>query len=319
MSARIKWGVLGSGGIARRRTIPEGIVASDHAELRMVYDVNAKLNSEVARQFGAVAVASLDDLCCSDVEAVYIASPAHCHLAQVLTAAEAGKHVLCEKPLGMTVAEAEQMIAACRREGVRLGVGLMMRFHACHREALRMVEAGRLGKLVLGRAQLSCWHPPMPGAWRQDPALGGGGSLIDMGGHTIDLLEMFFGPVKEVFCRTGHLVHSYASEDSAAVLLTFESGAVGHDRRVLLRARRRQHKPTGALRYPGQHSGRGHDRPVAGRNYGRPSGGGQHAVRYPTSPQRCRSTGHCAIAGQHVPGGDRRLLPSHPRRTRSRL
>ena len=227
MTNRITWGVVGSGGIARRRTIPEGIVASDQAELRMVYDVNAALNGEVARQFGAVAAANLDDLWKSDVDAVYIASPPLFHIEQVLAAAEAGKHVLCEKPLGMTVEEAEQMMAACCRAGVRLGVGLMMRFHAYHREALRMVEAGRLGKLVLGRAQLSCWYPPMSGAWRQDPALGGGGSLSDMGGHTIDLLEMFFGPTKEVFCRTGHLVHSYASEDSAVVLMTFESGALG--------------------------------------------------------------------------------------------
>jgi predicted dehydrogenase len=227
MADRIKWGVAGSGGVARRRTIPEGIVASNQAKLCMVYDVNAEVNGEVARQFGAIAAASLDDLWRSDVEAVYIASPAHCHLEQVLAAAEAGKHILCEKPLGMTVEEAEQMIAECSRRRVRLGVGLMMRFHAYHREALGMVEAGRLGRLVLGRAQLSCWYPPTPGAWRQDPALGGGGSLIDMGAHAIDLLEMFFGPVKEVFCRTGHLVHSYASEDSTIVLLTFDSGALG--------------------------------------------------------------------------------------------
>ena len=227
MTNRVKWGVVGSGGIARRRTIPEGIVASDQAELRMVYDVNQTINAEVARQFGVAAASSLDDLCKSDVDAVYIASPANFHLEQVLAAAEAGKHVLCEKPLGMTVAETERMIAVCQAADVRLGVGLMMRFHAYHREALRMVEAERLGTLVFGRAQLSCWYPPMPGAWRQDPALGGGGSLIDMGGHIIDLLEMFFGPVKEVFCRTGHLVHPYASEDSATVLLTFESGAMG--------------------------------------------------------------------------------------------
>jgi predicted dehydrogenase len=80
---------------------------------------------------------------------------------------------------------------------------------------------------VLGRAQLSCWYPPIAGAWRQDPQRGGGGSLIDMGGHAIDLLEMFFGPIEEIFCRTGNLIHSYASEDAAAVQLKFQSGALG--------------------------------------------------------------------------------------------
>jgi predicted dehydrogenase len=227
MSNRIRWGVVGAGGIARRRTIPEGIVASDEAELCATYDIDPAVNSEVARQFHAAAAASLDDLLASDIDAVYIASPADCHRSQVTAAAAAGKHVLCEKPLGMTVAEAEAMIAACRGAGVRLGVGLMMRFHAYHRAALEMVQSGRLGRLVLGRAQLSCWYPPIAGAWRQDPARGGGGSLIDMGSHAIDLLEMFFGPVEEVFCRTGNLVQSYASEDGAAVLLKFQSGALG--------------------------------------------------------------------------------------------
>jgi predicted dehydrogenase len=227
MTKAIKWGVIGSGGIARRRTIPEGIVASPEADLGTIYDVDAALNAEVAKQFHAVAVSSLDELWRSDVDAVYIASPANCHRAQVLAAAAAGKHVLCEKPLGMSVDEALEMQAACAAANVRLGVGLMMRFHAYHQAALRMVSEGRLGKLTLGRAQLSCWYPPIAGAWRQDPALGGGGSLIDMGGHCIDLLEMFFGRVGSVSCRTASLVHDYASEDSAVVLLTFSSGALG--------------------------------------------------------------------------------------------
>lgn len=227
MPKAIKWGVIGSGGIARRRTIPEGIIASPEADLRMIYDVDTALNAAVAQQFQAVAAGSLDELWHSDVEAVYIASPAKCHREQVLAAAAAGKHVLCEKPLGMTVDEALEMEAACAAANVRLGVGLMMRFHAYHQAALRMISEGRLGRLTLGRAQLSCWYPPIAGAWRQDPALGGGGSLIDMGGHCIDLLEMFFGRVTVVSCRMANLVHAYASEDSAVALLTFSSGAMG--------------------------------------------------------------------------------------------
>ncbi|MBM3334389.1 Gfo/Idh/MocA family oxidoreductase, partial [Candidatus Sumerlaeota bacterium] len=80
---------------------------------------------------------------------------------------------------------------------------------------------------VFGRAQLSCWYPPIEGAWRQDPALGGGGSLIDMGSHCIDLLEMFFGRATKICCVTGNLVHDYRSEDTAVVLLEFEGGAKG--------------------------------------------------------------------------------------------
>lgn len=221
-----KWGVLGSGGIARRRTIPEGIVRASNAELSAVCDVNAAANAEIAKEFGAKACGGEEELL-DNCDIVYIATPAVNHCEQVLKAARAGKHVLCEKPLGMTVEEGERMIAACRKTGVKLGVGFMMRYHAQHQEALRLLESGRLGKPVYGRAQLSCWYPPIDGAWRQDPALGGGGSLMDMGGHCIDLLEMFFGRATKVCCFTGNRVHAYASEDTATVLLEFENGAKG--------------------------------------------------------------------------------------------
>jgi predicted dehydrogenase len=116
---------------------------------------------------------------------------------------------------------------ACRVAGVRLGVAFMMRFQAQHAAALEMVRNGDLGKMVYGRAQLSCWFPEMAGNWRQDPALGGGGCLLDMGGHCIDLLEMFLGEVAQVQCAVRNSIHGYASEDSAVALLEFQSGAMG--------------------------------------------------------------------------------------------
>jgi predicted dehydrogenase len=224
---KIKWGVIGSGGIARRRTIPEGFVPARNARLTAVYGTNRATNHEVARHFGAAAADSLEALLAGDIDAVYVASPVQAHKAQVLACAKAGKHVLCEKPLSRTVAEAEAMTAACRKAGVQLGTAFMMRFQTQHQAAAKMIQAGRLGKPVHARAQLSCWYPPDPKSFRQDPALGGGGSLIDMGNHCIDLLELFFGPVKTVSCFTNSTVHAYASEDSAVVLLQFANGALG--------------------------------------------------------------------------------------------
>jgi predicted dehydrogenase len=125
------------------------------------------------------------------------------------------------------VEEAEKMISVCDEEGVLLGTGLMMRFMAQHQAALKLIKEGKLGIPVYGRAQLSCWYPPMEGAWRQDPETGGGGSLVDMGSHCIDLLELFFGNVKEVSCFINNGVHDYKSEDSAVVSLKFHSGAMG--------------------------------------------------------------------------------------------
>ncbi|MDO9541879.1 MAG: Gfo/Idh/MocA family oxidoreductase [Kiritimatiellia bacterium] len=227
MNGKIRWGVAGSGGIARRRTIPEGIVAARNAQLAAVYDVNEQANREVADQFQASAVSSLEELLKQDINAVYIATPTYLHHDQVIQAAQTGKHVLCEKPLGMDVKQVKEMISICKKSKVKLGTAFMMRFQSQHRAAAQMIKEGKLGKLLYGRAQLSCWYPPMPGAWRQNQAQGGGGSLIDMGSHGIDLLEMFFGPVKRVSCFTNHSVHSYETEDSAVVLLEFDNGAFG--------------------------------------------------------------------------------------------
>jgi predicted dehydrogenase len=226
MSKKVKWAVIGSGGIARRRTIPEGILKAENAELSAVYDIDAKVNAEVVGQFGAAEAQSVEALLETDTDAVYIATPANVHHDQVVACAKAGKHILCEKPLGMTIAETENMIESCRAAGVKLGCAFMMRFVSQHVEAIRLIEQGRLGKPTYARAQLSCWYPPIDGAWRQSLATGGGGSLIDMGGHCIDLLEMFFGKVSTVSCFVNNTVHSYESEDSAAVLLHFENGAL---------------------------------------------------------------------------------------------
>jgi predicted dehydrogenase len=224
---QINWGVIGSGGIARRRTIPEGIMHAEHAKLVSVYDINAEANNDVAKEFNAIAFASIKNLLDSDIDAVYIASPANMHHDQVISCARAGKHILCEKPLGMTTDETEKMVSVCKEEGIQLGSGFMMRFHAQHQAALKLIQQGRLGKCVYGRAQLSCWYPPIPNAWRQSPETGGGGSLMDMGSHCIDLLEMFFGKLKSVSCFINNNVHPYKSEDSAVVSLFFENGAMG--------------------------------------------------------------------------------------------
>jgi len=227
LKRKVRWGVIGSGGIARRRTIPEGILAANNAELVSLYDVNQEVNSAAALQFNANAAKSIGELLSSGIDAVYIATPVNLHLEQTLQAADAGKHILCEKPFALTVAAAESMAAHCKRMGVLLGSAYMKRFSAQHQMALKMIEEGKLGKPVYGRAQLSCWYPPLEGAWRQELSSSGGGALMDMGSHCIDLLEMFFGEVSKVSCFIGHNVHSYQPEDSAVVSLVFKNGAMG--------------------------------------------------------------------------------------------
>ena len=226
---RVKWGVIGAGGIAMRRTIPEGITAARNAELAAVMDVDETRARAVSKKFDGVPFYTTADalLAHPGVQAVYIATPTHVHAEQCLAAIKAGKHVLVEKPVAMTAAEARKVKAAAACKRVKLGTGFMMRHHGAHQKIAQLMAQGAFGRPVLGRAQLSCWYPPIPGAWRQIPELGGGGSFIDMGNHCADLLEVFLGKVAEVNAFVGNLVHDYKSEDSAAVLLKFESGALG--------------------------------------------------------------------------------------------
>jgi predicted dehydrogenase len=226
MKNKVRWGVIGAGGIARRRTIPEGILPARNAELVAVYGREKKTREAVAREFGATATKSLEELLGLNIDAVYIATPNHVHLEQTRLAAAAGKSVFCEKPLGMKVAEARRMVEICRKAKVNLGTAFMMRFHSMHQAALKLIQEGKLGQPVYARAQLSCWYPPVRGAWRQIMKQGGGGALMDLAGHCIDLLEMFFGPATAISCMSNHTIHKYSTEDSGAVLVRFKSGAL---------------------------------------------------------------------------------------------
>ncbi len=220
---KVRWGVIGAGGIADRKTIP-GLLAADNCELVAVMDI---VNAEkIANKYQVKHYTdSIEELLArQDVDAVYIATPVDLHPEQVKSAAAAGKHVLCEKPLAANYEQAKAMVNACKSHGVLLQEGYMMRFHGAHQRISQIINEGKIGKPVYARAQLSCWYPPIEGAWRQDPNRGGGGALIDMASHLYDLLEMFFGPVQRVCALAENLVHGYPVDDASTTLLKFKSG-----------------------------------------------------------------------------------------------
>jgi len=223
-TSRVNFGVIGAGGIAYRKTIP-GMLKARNCRLVAVMD---PLGVErVAGEFGVSrAYAKEADLLADpELQAVYIASPVYCHAHEIIMAAEAGKHILCEKPLCLNLKQAKEAVAACRKHKVLLQEGYMMKFHGAHAKIKELIDAGRLGKIVSMRAQLSCWYPRIEGAWRQDPKLGGGGALIDMATHLYDLLEYFAGPIRRVAALVGTLVQDYRSDDASTTLLEFKSGA----------------------------------------------------------------------------------------------
>jgi len=221
---RVSIGVVGAGGIAYRKTIPAVLEAKNCRLVAVMDPVNIE---RIASKFGVSKAYSqeTDLLADPEVEAVYIASPVYCHASQIQMGAKARKHILCEKPLTMNLIEARAAVAACRKNRVFLQEGYMMKFHGAHTKIKELIDQGHLGKIVYMRAQLSCWYPPIEGAWRQDPKTGGGGALIDMATHLYDLLEYFAGPVQHIVALTGSLVQDYKSEDASTTLLEFKDGA----------------------------------------------------------------------------------------------
>jgi len=226
MARKVNFGVIGAGGIARRKTIP-GMLKANNCRLVAVMDPVGV--EEIAQQFRVPAAygREADLLADPAVEAVYIASPVYCHARQIKMAAEAGKHILCEKPLTLRLSQAKEAVQACRRHGVFLQEGYMMKFHAAHVKIKELIDDGRLGKPVYLRAQLSCWYPKIEGAWRQERRKGGGGALMDMATHLYDLLEYFAGPIRRIVALTGNLVQDYKPEDASTTLVEFKSGAHG--------------------------------------------------------------------------------------------
>ncbi len=227
---KIKWGVIGCGGIAYRRTIP-GMMLSENSELVAVMDTNFEMAQKAKDEFGAkYAFATVEEvLALEEVDAVYIATPVFCHKAQAIAAAKAKKHILLEKPMGLTVAEAQEITACCDAEGVKIGVGLLMRFSAYHQAMKELIAAGTIGEVVSMRAQFTCWYPDIEGSWRQDKSKSGGGALVDMGIHCIDLLQYISGLKAEaVSCFAQTQTFNYPVDDSAALLMKMNNGSTAY-------------------------------------------------------------------------------------------
>ncbi len=225
---RIKWGVIGAGGIADRRAISEGILSSELSTLAALMDNDRNKATALAAKYDVPVAMRLSELLGrDDVDAVYIATPHYLHARQIVQAARAGKHILCEKPLAASATEAQQVAAAVKREGVKLGMAFMFRYHPVHLKMKGLLADGAIGRPVAGRAQLSCWLPPSPTLWYHLPEQGLGGTVIDMASHCMDLLEWFLGRTAQIAAFVSTLVHDYAVDDMSTILQKFSGGAHG--------------------------------------------------------------------------------------------
>ncbi len=226
----IGWGMMGIG---------------THAELAM----GPALNTAAGTKFAAVCSRSMDRakafalkhsaervydsyekmLEDPELDVVYIATPNSLHSSQTIQAAEAGKHVLCEKPMALTVAEADLMVQTCERNKVKLGVCFQNRYHPVHLEARRYIHSGAAGPIDVARAQFcrgrtrGYWQ-----GWRNDPQMSGSGALLANGVHPVDLLRFLLSSeVEEVRALTDEDPPSRPVEDMVYVILKFENGTNG--------------------------------------------------------------------------------------------
>lgn len=224
---KLRWGVIGAGGIADRRTIP-GMLLAPNAALTAVMGPNMERTEALRQKYGAKR-AYCDEaalLADAEVDAVYIASPVVYHARQAKLAADAGKHILLEKPIAMTSAEGQAVLDYCAARGVRIGAGLMMRFGSHILTMKESIAAGRIGQVVSGYCQFTLWLPDEAGNWRQQKDKAGGGCMMDMGVHCIDLMEYITGMrITDVAAFNETTVFGYDVEDNSTVLLRMENGA----------------------------------------------------------------------------------------------
>ena len=159
--SKVRWGLVGCGDISRKRVAP-ALRDSPLCELISVSRAKAELAESFAGEFGARrSYSDLRQLLLDhEIEAVYVATPVHLHAEQTIAAAEAGKHVLCEKPMALDVAECNRMIAACRSNNVKLGVAYYRHFYPVVRRVKELVDSGELGVPIIVQVNAFEWFDP---------------------------------------------------------------------------------------------------------------------------------------------------------------
>lgn len=207
------------------------LAARGQGHLAGVVDTDPVRAEAFGRRWRVPFADSLDEaLSWPDVHLAHICTPSGLHAVAGIEAARAGRHVLVEKPIEVTLEAADALIGACRNAGVTLGVVSQHRFDPGFRELRAAVHTGQLGRLVLGEARVKWYRTPAyyeSAPWRGTRALDGGGALINQSIHYVDLLLSLCGPVDSAVAVVATAAHDLEVEDLAAAVLRFRSGATG--------------------------------------------------------------------------------------------
>lgn len=192
------------------------------ARLAAIWDDNAERGWQAAQANGCLFEPDLDKLLAMDIQAVIVTAENVRHKDLVLKAAAAGKHILCEKPIATTVADAETMIAACKKAGVQLMTAFPVRYSPPAIRAKQAIEAGRIGEVL---AIKGANRGKMPGGWFTDKAMAGGGAVMDHTVHVVDLIRWFLNKeIVSVYAEIGTRFHEIPIDDCGMLTMELEGG-----------------------------------------------------------------------------------------------
>ena len=226
----VKYGIVGTG--AAWRFHSAGSKDNPKIKFVSVYDVNEKSAKKAARKFKMAQFSNYDTFLKSDIDAVLIMVPHYLHEQYVVTAAEAGKHVLCEKPMATTLEGCDQMIAATKKAGVKFMIAENHRFLPAHAYIRDVIQKGLIGKVFLIRGYEGVNEIPglsKVGFWKGDPIKAGGGALMDMGVHKFATLNWILNDKVEsayswITKQCTNL--SEKAEDNAMTFLKYKNGTI---------------------------------------------------------------------------------------------
>jgi len=217
----LNWLVIGVGDITSKRVLP-AILAEERSRLVGIVTRDPAKAAPYRIPAYTTLEAALRE---SEAEAVYVASPVFLHAPQSIAALETGRHVLCEKPMAMNLAEAERMVAAGRASGRAFGVAYYRRAYPKVHRAMELIRQGAIGQPVLAWATChgGLVSTDSQRAWLLDPAKAGGGPLYDIASHRIDLLNFLFGEPARAAGQLSNAIHPLAVEDSATVMIEYKN------------------------------------------------------------------------------------------------
>ena len=226
----LKFALVGCGRIAKRHSELLGNKQIKGAELVAVCDSDFGKAQALGGQFDAPAYADMDEMMMNEsVDVVVVLTPSGMHAENVVRLARYGKHIMVEKPMALTLDDADAMINACDENGCKLFIIKQNRFNVPVLKLRKAVEGGRFGKLVLGtvrvrwaRHQAYYDQDPWRGTWAMD-----GGVLTNQASHHVDMLEWMMGDVESVFARSTTALANIEAEDTAVVTLKFKNGSLG--------------------------------------------------------------------------------------------